>query len=358
MALTMRRGAAVARATARRSVTRLFRPLVSRLTALLVLCAVVTSSAVDSVAAQDAEASNDADYDRVLKEALEEFGRGNWVEARTLFERAHQMQPSARTLRAIGLASFEEKRYVAALTALREALQMPVKPLTAKQRREVEDAIRRAEPFVIQYALELAPESAQVQVDGAPGVVIDGKLQLDPGGHELLISAEGYEAVQRRVVAESRGEAALRVQLRPAGAGGTPGEATVVAGPSGATEATPAEQDGLSTIQYVGIGVGSAGVVTLGASLYFALSAKSKYDDSGCDDGGCRDEAAKELNDDALAAGDIATVTAIVGLVAVAAGTTLLIWNPSSETPGESARLEVTPFVSPAHAGAMVGGRF
>ena len=356
MSLALRRAAVVGRVAEQlRLRSRHLTPL--RALALFVLCAALLSLPVNSAAAQEEGGGSSAEYDRILKDALEEFGRGNWVEARTLFERAHQMQPSARTLRAIGLASFEEKRYVAALTALREALQMPVKPLTAKQRREVEDAIRRAEPFVVQYTLELTPEGAQVQVDGAAGVVIDGKLQLDPGGHELVISAEGYEAVQRRMVAESRADATLRVRLQPAGAGGAEGETTVVPGPSGATNTPPAE-GGLSTIQYVGIGVGAAGVLSLGASLYFAISAKSKYDDSGCADGGCRDEAAKELNDDALVAGDIATVTAIVGLVAAAAGTTLLIWNPSSEAPGESARLQVTPLVSPTRVGGVVGGRF
>jgi len=355
----MRRGAAGG-TTEHRNVPRSPRRFLQRVALGLVLCAGTFCSAVEPVSAQGKAAAN-SEYDRVLKEALDEFGRGNWVEARTLFERAHRMEPSARTLRAIGLASFEEKRYVVALGALRESLAMPVKPLTAKQRREVEEAIRRAESFVVQYTLELSPEDAQVLIDGAPAVIVDGKLQLDPGGHELTVSAEGHENVERRIVANSGGESVLRVRLPALGSDDDDARpVTVVPGPDAATDRTPPEDDGLSTIQYIGIGVGAAGVLSLGASLYFALSAKSKYDDSGCDDGGCRDRAAQELNEDALASGDIATVTAIAGLVAVAAGTTLLIWNPSSDAQAESesAGLGVTPLVAPGRAGARVSVRF
>ena len=59
---------------------------------------------VASTAAAQAEP-----YQDVVREGIHEFTAGNFVEARTLFERAHALKPSARTFRGLGLISYELK---------------------------------------------------------------------------------------------------------------------------------------------------------------------------------------------------------------------------------------------------------
>src|SRR6185312_15422136 len=69
-------------------------------------------AAAENAAAQ-AHAAND-EYAKTIENAVLEFDSGNWPEARVLFEQAHALRPSARTLRGMGKVSFELKEYVRA----------------------------------------------------------------------------------------------------------------------------------------------------------------------------------------------------------------------------------------------------
>jgi hypothetical protein len=297
-------------------------------------------------------------YDGVLRQALDEFERGNWIEARAYFERAHALQPSARTLRAIGLCAFEEKQYVLAATTLQQALEHAEKPLDARQRKEVSDTRARAESFIVRYTLELTPADARVEVDGAAPSLDGAALRLDPGRHDIVVSADGYQSAQRAIVAQPNMPGSLRVALEPKAAAqraSAQPEAPPVEPPSAAP--TQAHEPQLTTLQLVGIGVGVAGVLSLGASLYFTLDAASTYDESGCADGGCRDEAALALNREALDAGNIATVTAIAGLVAVGAGAVLFFAGGAGDEES-GAQLSFMPVVAPTRVGLELGGRY
>src|SRR5262245_2196729 len=92
--------------------------------------------------------SEDAEYRQVVEEALAEFNRGNWEEAAALFERAHRLNPSARTLRGMGLTAYEARRYVDATRHLSEALTETRRPLTPAQREEVTQTLDRARRFI------------------------------------------------------------------------------------------------------------------------------------------------------------------------------------------------------------------
>ena len=79
---------------------------VSLLAVVLSLLFCFAAQAQDKKGAQDK--SNPA-YSKALASAMAEYELGNWTEARALFEQAHELNPNARTLRAIGLCAFEEK---------------------------------------------------------------------------------------------------------------------------------------------------------------------------------------------------------------------------------------------------------
>src|SRR6188508_389327 len=76
-----------------------------------------------------AQAADDAAYRASVDEAVAEFSAGHWEEARTLFKRAHERQPNARTLRGMGMAAFEMRMYVTAIRELEAALRDARKPL-------------------------------------------------------------------------------------------------------------------------------------------------------------------------------------------------------------------------------------
>ncbi len=99
----------------------------------------------------------------------------------------------ARTLRGIGMASFELRDYVAAFRAFSAALVDNRKALTAGQREHTRNLLERSLLFVGIYTLETDPPDARVVIDGQPmerGP--DGKVLLSFGSHILEASKPGY----------------------------------------------------------------------------------------------------------------------------------------------------------------------
>src|SRR5262245_28844317 len=120
-------------------------------------CAVWVSvpSSAQAPAPTRAQAS---EYDDLVLRALTAYDAGRWDEARGLFERAHAIDPTARTLRTIGMAAFNQGDLIAALQNLEGALVDPRKPLTDDQRAHVLGLIDRANRQVGRYRLRLQPQ--------------------------------------------------------------------------------------------------------------------------------------------------------------------------------------------------------
>jgi hypothetical protein len=134
----------------------------------------------------------------LLADAVAEYDAARYLEAQALFQRAHVLSPSARTLRGIGMASFEAGQYVTALRALRAALAERERPLTEPQRRHVASLIARTEVFVARLVVEAHPPDAPIRVDGEiPAREEDGTILLDPGEH--LVTVLGPEGQTERL---------------------------------------------------------------------------------------------------------------------------------------------------------------
>ncbi len=158
-----------------------------------------------------AEESSDA-YPQLIEQALAEFEHKNWPEARVLFRRAHELSPNARTLRGMGVVSYEMRDYVSAVRELSAALEDPRQPLTAAQRREVRTLLSRAQTFVAVYQIRVSPEDATLRLDGVPlEREPDGSVLLSFGPHTLTASKQGFESGQSQLSVQGgeRGEIAL-----------------------------------------------------------------------------------------------------------------------------------------------------
>jgi tetratricopeptide (TPR) repeat protein len=132
-------------------------------------------------------------YRGVVREALAEYHAKNFNEARALFDEAHQLFPNARTLRGLGMTSFELRRYRESISFLEAALASQVKPLDGSLRAETERLLRRAERFVGKLNLTVAPASATLIIDGEPTEFTPGQpLLVEIGDHTLEFRAEGY----------------------------------------------------------------------------------------------------------------------------------------------------------------------
>lgn len=131
----------------------------------------------------------------LLVEAVAEYDAGRYAEAQALFRRANELAPSGRTLRGLGMASFELRQYVVAVHALASALVATERPLTDAQRAHAEELLSRARAFVSRVEVQLEPADATLRIDGelrAPEP--DGSVLVDPGRHVVVIAREGYDA--------------------------------------------------------------------------------------------------------------------------------------------------------------------
>lgn len=156
----------------------------------------------------------------MITEAVAEFNRGNWNEALVLFERAHVLVPSARTLRGLRLAEFEAHRYVSSVSHLSAALDDPRQPLTAEQREATVSVLTRARSYVARVALQLSPERARLQLNGQDvELPASGKLGLDPGSYELSLSAPGHVTRSVHLEARSGDNGVLALALEPTARG-------------------------------------------------------------------------------------------------------------------------------------------
>ena len=154
-------------------------------------------------------------YREFIEQALNEFKLENWPEARLLFRRAHELSPNARTLRGIGLVSFEMRDYVPAVLALTESLADTRQPLTPAQRKECEVLLVRAQTFVGVYALKLTPPDLTLTVDGSAGVRdAQGRLLVAFGEHTVQASAPDHETTTRTLSVRGGETEPLEVELR------------------------------------------------------------------------------------------------------------------------------------------------
>jgi hypothetical protein len=124
---------------------------------------------------------------RLIADAVAEYDAGRFEEARALFRTAQNQLPSARTLRGIGMASFELRDYVEASRTLTASLKEQRRALTPDQRRHVNGLLARAETFVGRFAVRLAPPDSSLFVDEKPAErEPDGALLLPFGRHRII----------------------------------------------------------------------------------------------------------------------------------------------------------------------------
>jgi hypothetical protein len=175
------------------------------------------------VHAEDAER---AALDDTLRRALAAYEAGELEQARALFEEVHRREPSARTLRGLGVVAFRQQRHAAAVVLLEQSLASPVKPLAGTMAEGVEQLLGEARQQIARLALAVEPDSATVLVDAAlPERDASGALLLAPGRHVLGISAHGHAPATLEVVVAAGENAQLKAQLsrlEPVAAAGRP----------------------------------------------------------------------------------------------------------------------------------------
>lgn len=192
-----------------------------------------------------------AQYRTWIARAVSEYEAGRWAEARANFRRAHTAFPNARTLRGIGMTSFELGEYVEAIRNLGAALEETQRPLTPEQRREVSELLERARTYTGRYRVRVEPSSVRgtVTVDGQPATLEpNGTLILDIGRREIVARAEGHESASRVLQVRGGEDEQIILALRATTASSTAATAgTAGTASTSATDTTGSTPDGGDT---------------------------------------------------------------------------------------------------------------
>lgn len=300
----------------------------------------VPSSGTGETAEEDAPApEHAAEYDRLILSALSAFKAGEWVRARGLFERAHALHPTARTLRTIGMSAFNQGDLVGAVKALEASLNDDRKPLTVEQQEHVRQLIHRADGRLGRLRLLVQPQGADIQVDGkAPDFVGGDQLVLEPGRHEISIQAPGFRTAVQHVRVSARDRATLEVQLQPGRDDEEPKDEVAVNAAGSLTFESRGDSAGQSNLApWIAVGVGAAALVAggvIGAVAY----GKRKDLDEHCPGRACEEPFHSDV-DSYNTLRTMSFVAGAVGIVGLGLGATLLVLDGDRDT--ETARAEL-----------------
>jgi hypothetical protein len=311
------------------------------------------------------QGANSDEYAAAIRKALNEFQLQHWLEAKAYFIKAHQLRPSARTCRGLGMVSYELRSYVEAVAYFRTALESTENPLTPEMRAEVTAAMAEAETFIARTRLALEPEgvTAVVTVNGQPPVFDRGQLLLAAGHNKLSVQADGFEPLSQNVLARAGERAELRLRLHPIAGRVAETEAQterislLQPAPQPATDAS--FWNSRSTQQKIGLTLGALGLVGIGVGATFGVLAwtgRNAANEAGCDDNECVTRRSAERLDDALTHAHVSTVAFAAGGAIGAAG--VILYLTGSTEPRDADALKLIPVLSRRSAGLVMDTRW
>jgi hypothetical protein len=284
-------------------------------------------------------------YNGLVRQAVEQYERGNYDESKVLFAQAHQVFPNARTLRGLGMVAYTMRDYVEAIHYLEGAIDSQVKPLDPPLISESRDVITRARTFIGVVRVSVVPEDARLRVNASPAArTADGTIALNPGPYEIEASAPGHQTASRLVRVDPGTTLIVEFALpnSPAGAvaaaAGQPQPEAASPEPQIELEAESEPSGGKSVAPWILVGVSGAVAIAGGVMLGIALNDVSTVEHTGPTTDWSEVEG-KYQRSPVLSTVGIAMLGA--GAAGIAAG---LTWHFLEPDESEPIALDVSPF--------------
>ena len=265
---------------------------------------------------------------RLVKDANDEFKRGEFRDAMNLYQEAYDLYPNVVLLYRIAEAaekSGELRRAVDAYTAFADGMKKESKQ-TEIARQKAQELLASIPP---QIKVTSDPAGAEVFINSvdSPSVgVTPGSFDVPAGEVELVIRLDGYRVEKRKFSLQNGDVESADVAL-------TELEGIKVENPP-----PPQTDGGGSTLATVGAVTTGVGVALLGTGAVFAILTQSAVDDVNDYDkraeGASRGEL-QDLKDKAKSRRSLATTTFVAGGVVTAVGVGLLAIHFASKKGGE-----------------------
>ena len=292
-----------------------------------------------------------SDADKLYKDGVERLRKGDVEGAVERFRLAVELERTAPLLFNLGQATAKLGKLAEARRILEEARQVASERGPKSMVDLAENALAELEKRMPRVIVELPADAkdARVELDGQPMEVKPEGVSVEPGRHELSVSADGFdpfrypftvkEGDRRRVTPELEAREKTHRAREP-----TQPHAHSITGP---------------------LVLGGVGVLALGGATFFYLKMKSIDDerrqawaDAGCPGSKCpstEPQKARDLREDAESKARLANVLTVVGGAAlIGGGVWYYLGSRSSTKEQPSARLSIVP----APGGAVLTGRF
>ena len=325
----------------------------------------------------------------LMDEADEKYEAGAYEDALRLYVGAHEIMKVPTTGVEVAKTQMALGRLLEARNTALAVVRMPSHPNEHPVFGEARDeAMRLAQSLAeripsIQVKVVGVPEGTvvRVSVDGDPIPKAATLLprKANPGEHQLVVTAAGYQHVRKTVVALEGKELVTTVEMKPVeapqpAAGKAPPpppsvpatkpqpEPTEPADSSAAISDAGTEKPGIPTYAYVGFGVGGLGLVVGSITGVMALSKASDLEDT-CGGTRCPPEEQDDI-DSGKSLATVSNVGFVLAVLGAGVGVYGLVWDrgPTASTasrgtrPSRSQALVVMPTIGPGSIG--LAGRF
>ncbi len=283
-----------------------------------------------------ARAAHAQDQKETLAEALFQDGKqlmekGSYGDACPKLARSHQLDPAGGTVLLLAMCYEQAGKVASAWLRYNDALAFARRDGRDDRATRAREHLAVLTPRLSRVTIVLPKEvadskGARLVLDGTelPAESTTWSLPVDPGSHDLVLSAPGKQPWSTSFVVEGDGQTVtlnapvLENEAPPAP---EPAPKAVVMPPPGPEHART------SPWRTVGFVIGGAGVLSLGVGTYFGISALSSMSDAKkhCSTPPtCTDPGAVRSSRDATSAAVRADVFLGAGLLGVAAGVILV----------------------------------
>lgn len=265
-------------------------------------------------------------------------------EALALFEQAHALAPSPRSLGQMALAEKSLRNFVPAEVHLLAALDAPDDPWVVRNREALQLALEIVNKHLAWLHVTTNVAGAALFVDGRRRATLplETALRIEAGPVVVEVRAPGHRSARRQITVDASGRASLDVRLEPVA---TPPPRAEVTPPT-TPRADPTPKSWLPGIVTAGA-IGGAGLIVGTALGIRAVVVVDERNDR-CPEAACADPRGVELDGQARSLATGSTASFVVGGLGVATAIVLWALEPTSPEP------PVAVWLGPNQGGATV----